>query len=436
MWRTHTRLAIWSSYCSSSFNYTHSDADAAGETRVAFLALLLQPSWAPPRRKRFEIPVQPSAPGHTIPTLQEASLCQEEKVCTAWCIRAAAVAVHRTASNLHASAPWSRYCTSLLSTLFFFCFFFFFFFCLKSFQILELPASILFYLVPVPFFRRSGFCGTCLLLSLAVVSIVRSPNWSPTCSYCCYKCDDQEQYGSIKMYSRRYSYSLLLWTSMLILDVFFSSEWVLSSGLLCNFVCDRNCRNLCSLNILVHRFCMLWHIVETTACPLHHHYMSMNCVQSILQYYCKLYFCLCSRTLSWRRTHLSNLGLHSSAVHEGAEALLQFFWIRVWRLVKLNQFLVVVVACSNSIGNKNSLDLWTMQASGIIFFALPKSHMWLALPKILQLRSMSSKSSTIMAFLHITQIMMCFSPILYIVLLSLVPPQRSLLCSHWKGSLD
>jgi hypothetical protein len=32
------------SYCSSSFNYTHSDADAAGETRVAFLALLLQPS--------------------------------------------------------------------------------------------------------------------------------------------------------------------------------------------------------------------------------------------------------------------------------------------------------------------------------------------------------------------------------------------------------
>jgi hypothetical protein len=103
-------------------------------------------------------------------------------------------------------------------------FFFFFFFCLKSFQILELPASILFYLVPVPFFRRSGYCGTCLLLSLAVISIVRSPNWSPTCSYCCYKCDDQEQYGSIKMYSRRYSYSLLLWTSMLILDVFFSSE--------------------------------------------------------------------------------------------------------------------------------------------------------------------------------------------------------------------
>ncbi len=276
MWRTHTRLAIWSSYCGSSFNYTHSDADAAGETRVAFLALLLQPSWAPPRRKRFEIPVQPSAPGHTIPTLQEASLCQEEKVCTAWCIRAAAVAVHRTASNLHASAPWSRYCTSLLSTLFFF------FFCLKSFQILELPASILFYLVPVPFFR----------------SIVRSPNWSLICSYCCYKCDDQEQYGSIKMYSRRYSYSLPLWTSMLILDVFFYSEWVLSSGLLCNFVCDRNCRNLYSLNIPVHCFCMLWHIVETTACPLHHHYMSMNFVQSILQYYCKLYFCLWSRILS------------------------------------------------------------------------------------------------------------------------------------------
>jgi hypothetical protein len=219
--------------------------------------------------------------------------------------------------------------------------------------------------VPVPFFRRSGFCGTCLLLSLAVISIVRSPNWSPICSFCCYKCDDQEQYGSIKMYSRRYGYSLLLWTSMRILDVFFSSEWVLSYGLLCNFVCDRNCRNLCSLNIPVLCFCVLWHIAETTTCPLHHHCMSMNCVQSICSTTASCIFAcvaeLCPEGI-WRRTRLSNLGLHSSAIHEGAEALLQFFWIRVWRLVKLNQFLVVVVACSNSIGNKNSFDLWTMPA--------------------------------------------------------------------------
>ncbi len=176
--------------------------------------------------------------------------------------------------------------------------------------------------MPVPFSRRSSFCGTCLLLSLAVISIIRSPNWSPICSYYCYKCDDQEQYGSTKMYSRRYGYSLLLWTSMLILDVFFSSELVLSYGLLCNFVFDRN---LCSLNIPVLCLCLLWHIVETPTCPLHHHYMSMNCVQSNCSTTASCIFTcvaeLCPGGI-WRRTHLSNLGLHSSVVHEGADILL------------------------------------------------------------------------------------------------------------------
>ncbi len=130
------------------------------------------------------------------------------------------------------------------------------------------------------------------------------------------------------MYSRRYGYSPLLWTSMLSLDVFFSSEWVLSYGLLCNFVCDRNCRNLCSLNIPVLCFCMLWHIVETTTCPLHHHYMSMNCVQSNCSTTASCIFtCVAKLCLGgiWRRTHLSNLGLHSFAVHKVQTLCCSFF---------------------------------------------------------------------------------------------------------------
>ncbi|CAM6062397.1 unnamed protein product [Sphagnum tenellum] len=46
----HSHTPHLKSYCSSSYNYTYSDADAAGETRVAFVALLFLPAHTSMRR--------------------------------------------------------------------------------------------------------------------------------------------------------------------------------------------------------------------------------------------------------------------------------------------------------------------------------------------------------------------------------------------------